>query len=299
MSEKGMAIVVDLGCCTTKLGVAGHKIRREDATSAAMRRELEAPGMPVHAGTLGMYLRKMVMRHMQVSVDTVQVVVAHNTAGKASLPAALTQLPCLGITVLNAQACALAAAGSHTGLVLDIGEHEVRCVPVVQGCVLVHGARFAPLGAALVQDRFAKAFKKRNRFAECKAEYLTRHGRVAATADGAEAGEALATAQALLDVPVSSGYEVLFDESEPSPDSYTLHGLLLETLAAASVLHRAPLAQCVVLAGGVANAPGLPQRLAHELCERGRSDICIARPPFAPSHLVCTGASLLHSIPSG
>ncbi|KAJ9451031.1 actin [Diplonema papillatum] len=311
MAFSDKPLVLDLGSQKTRVGVAGHaQVRLEADTEETLRRQMTDEGGIVHTGQLSSFARHLVTTGMMTPFTQASFVATANTACRDSLTDALRTVLGPKSTILNAQACALASASSHSGLVIDIGEAETRVVPIVQGVVLEWHAKFSKqLHARLVKDRFSEAFRRLNSAAaapthEQVERYLLKHGCVSAR--GAEAVTLeLPNAAPPVTLPVSQGYEAFFDGSEPSPDGVTLQRLAVDVLRSVEIVQRRHVASCVLVCGAVADAEGFTIRLAQEvvaLLETAFPALAPAvrfsQPLFPRSRCAFVGASLLRSTPA-
>ena len=306
--ERSKRILIEVGASTSKLGHAGKAAPLvEVATDARLRQSMLAAGTAVEPCLLGPFLKKLLLGSVMTGVDGVLFTVLLNTAAKETLrDAVIAGLSPGTVSVVNSQVCALVAAGYHTGLVLDVGYAETRCVPIVEGVILETAVIFAPLSAQLIATEYRKARAEVTRgdiSDDDVAHILSTQGNIAASSEAGSTAD-----------PHTSAYEVLFNGKEPSCDSFTLQGTVFDVLAKVEMVNRKGVAQCVVLAGGVCSVPGMRKRLAQELLalsqgNSGGEKRAALRSAIAPSlrlantkypekMLAYVGASLMVSTPN-
>eukprot|EP01059_Diplonema_ambulator_P033637 TRINITY_DN7138_c0_g1_i8.p1 TRINITY_DN7138_c0_g1~~TRINITY_DN7138_c0_g1_i8.p1 ORF type:complete len:313 (+),score=75.44 TRINITY_DN7138_c0_g1_i8:34-939(+) len=298
MTDRRNTIAVDLGGNSCRMCMCGQGVVQTDVlTPEALRASMTEEGGEVRARTVKVFLNKLAINTMFCNVEGTGFIVTHNTLCRESLKEALA-LAMPSSVLVNAQACALAACGSVTGIVLDIGYSEVRCVPVVEGTIVdAHCSFSSSLSARLVYRGFRKRFEELNKGVECLPVYLERHGRV--SLDGTEIISEVGCGAGTLKIPCSAGYDALFDGSEPSADGCTLQAMLLSVLTSSCTVNRRALASCIVISGAVASAPGFASRLEQHLAHPTFKTLNarVVRPSFSPKYLSIIGASAMKSVP--
>eukprot|EP01064_Diplonema_japonicum_P020531 TRINITY_DN3008_c0_g1_i1.p1 TRINITY_DN3008_c0_g1~~TRINITY_DN3008_c0_g1_i1.p1 ORF type:complete len:303 (+),score=48.86 TRINITY_DN3008_c0_g1_i1:330-1238(+) len=299
MTDRRSTIAVDLGSSACRMCVCGRgTVQVEVDTPPALSRSMTQEGAEVSRNATMVFLKKLVLNNMFCNVENTGFVVCHNTLCRETLREALLH-SLTGCVLVNAQACALAACGAVTGVVLDIGYHETRCVPLVEGTILDSHCHFSSsLSSQLVYSRFKRRFEELNPSAECHPVYLERHGTVQCNG-GEEVITSITYASGCLQVPASVGYDALFDGSEPSADGCTLQSLLLSTLAASDTVNRRALASTIVLSGAVAATPGFAARFKEHLDHPTLVTLgsTVLSTSFPQKHLNIIGASVMKSVP--
>eukprot|EP01060_Flectonema_neradi_P033747 TRINITY_DN5744_c1_g2_i1.p1 TRINITY_DN5744_c1_g2~~TRINITY_DN5744_c1_g2_i1.p1 ORF type:complete len:305 (+),score=57.35 TRINITY_DN5744_c1_g2_i1:92-1006(+) len=301
MADKSKWIVIDIGSATTKVGIVGEGSPRfEIETEAKLAHAMLKPGCVVSEGFIQPFIRRLVTEKIHLGIDRCHIMITTNTGSRLSLHDAVrSALPTS--TIINTHAAALACSGFHTGLVIDIGHQETRSIPIFEGTVLEHSSKFCNLSSDSVKTQFTSRYQTLNDTTEEAAyDFLIKGGRVNKK-NAEELIEAPQSASKVVKIPLSYPFEVLFDGSEPSADSMTLQRMVVETIEGVDLVQRRPIASNIVIMGGVANTPGMTERIAEEVSLLGTLpsslDVVFSKNPFRPSYRPVIGGMAMRSVP--
>eukprot|EP00668_Euglena_longa_P011754 GGOE01014171.1.p1 GENE.GGOE01014171.1~~GGOE01014171.1.p1 ORF type:complete len:372 (-),score=22.16 GGOE01014171.1:143-1258(-) len=313
-SSKRSQIVIEIGVAFTKCGVA-----REGAPRACFPTpsniSLLLTQWPTHfveeelCRDISEYLHLVVFQKLCYPIAGRVVVLCWNANSNERILFIITKLLVdtflvKAVNPICTQLCALYPTESMTGLVLDCGRYETRCVAIEHSVPLVAQARYVALGAEDVLQAIRHQIL----------EHKPKQGGQPLTDDmlqeifeKAEAGKSAGTSSSALDVDLPSCLDVLFDPSLHLED-WCITTPLLEVLLACPTVRRAAVAQNIVVCGSLADLPGFHKRVMHsviQLCRGQRryaelqgllKHMSLSVPSVPAQHLAWTGASLAASL---
>lgn len=280
-------LVIDLGEAYTKCGLAGdHSPRliiRTDLTrtssSPTLKAEkVESVRFTAHRSTdewikpLLVHFKLIFFRHLNMTPRDHNVIVCENAywpyAFKAAIAKTLFQLKVPAVLFLPSAAMPLYLTGKESGLVIDVGFHEARIIPVVSGFAVQHAMQTCQAGMAHVVESFVRVLEQEvpgqttALSIEDKDDVACRTCFVTAT-DAAESSEPCEIAG----VKVSSAARsqpanALFGDND---EGENLAEAVLESLRNCDVDCRASIVDNLVLSGGSVQLPGFRERLLHEM----------------------------------
>eukprot|EP00755_Sulcionema_specki_P038087 Sspe_Gene.110238::Locus_90642_Transcript_1_1_Confidence_1.000_Length_1009::g.110238::m.110238/K16576/ACTR10, ARP11; actin-related protein 10 len=301
-------VVMDIGRRITKVTLMGQaRPHHVIPTPSVLAAFMSVGGAPKDRVPLELFIRTVLLEKMNLTLGTVSVIVTLNTAEKRRWCELLTHTlskKVARVSTVNAHAAALASAGSLSGMVLDVGYTESRCVPIVDGVLLESHCCFAPLGAVTVLEALRTQTLEANPSMRhvprsVLEDIVFRVGEVLPKG-GSPTTMEWATAVGSMTVSPQRAFEVLFDGSADTPDGRTLQWMVQKVLEAVSMVHRRHIAGCLVLCGGMASVAGFRKRLAQELLALDSplinpSHVAFPRLVFPPATLPLVGASALAS----
>lgn len=198
--------------------------------------------------------------------------------------------------------------GSHTGLVVDIGEGGTRCVPIWQGHMLEDRVQSNILGGFKMTEYMGRLMSECDQTVSQMSQYMvaemkTSLAYVAQDFDKelkdklAEKTEFMLPDGQLLQV-ASQRFrccEAFFQPEVLGEACDDLPSMIYDTIASCDMDLRRDLFNNIILVGGCAKFPGLQQRVTKELQLRGTVDVNV-KIPEDPEYSVWKGGSILSSV---
>mmetsp|Transcript_83206 Transcript_83206/g.146725 ORF Transcript_83206/g.146725 Transcript_83206/m.146725 type:complete len:346 (-) Transcript_83206:297-1334(-) len=332
--QRKSAIIIEVGAGYTKCGVAGEAeprsiIRTHDTVRALLLAQvfksaaLDDNHREVHSFV------QLLIEQLRSSVNSRQVILCCNANANQRVLRLLSDILkdkfcAKNVTIVCSQLCALYPTESLTGLVLDCGFEESRCMATIHGCPLEAAARYVPLGnqhvlRSLREHLVARAVSisadsPQGFVTDQYLEVLLRTEGCVTLPTDPQSQEAAASVKAppggvsvRPPADVQSCFEPLFD-LQLHLEEWCIANALLDALLACDMVTRAAVVQNIVICGGLADIPGFRQRvvlMVAQLCARcskysslnGLLKNMALSVPAVPAFLVSwAGASIMASV---
>lgn len=220
------------------------------------------------------------------------------------------QFEVAGCQLVSSAELVMAAAGSSTGLVVDIGDGVCTVVPVVEGQQVLAAVVRSDLGGYTVTQAMQTTLAEegidlttsnasvevvrsvKEQVCFVAADYAQETERGQAAAVELPDGNVIRPAVSRFKAP-----EVLFDPGLFGLEMQGLAALVNEAIGKADPAHRAALWNNVVLAGGTSALPGLKERLAAELTTLSPKEKITVTVPQDSRYATWKGGSILAQRP--
>lgn len=272
-------MVLDIGEAYTKAGFAGeHCPRYIGPTTFAkqnpLTRGVNTLSQSEWEAILTEFLKFLYFKKIQINPHDRRVLICENpfwpTVFKQALAASLFGLEVPGVRFLTAAALPIYTTGQESGLVVDMGYYECRCVPIVDGYPLMSSMRTCAVGMADVEARVKEDCKEAELTAEQLAEVVQQSCYVRAKddtnvpADTKEIGFEGGKTASVPGQTRANSFDTLFGDNQ---ESYNVAEAVVAALQKSSMDARPDIIANVVLCGGTSMAPGMAHRFLQEVDE--------------------------------